>query len=360
MASALFPHRTSGYKPFLGWFCAFALLWTILLLKAGGFTTSIQAGMVFLDWPLSHGSVNPEGWLHDRDMLAEHSHRLLGTIVGLLVIGIFGWLLVREGRRWVRWLGLAALILVVVQGLAGGARVLFDQLNTQADSNLVAQTFRVIHACLAQVFFCVLATIAIALSRPWIERRAGLRAPVDRATRFLGIAACAGLFLQLLAGALVRHNYAALAIPTFPWSSSQSTLLPLAWSFPVTVHFIHRAGALVVTVALLAFAWKLWRSRATGFGQKVGAGAMVAALAFQIFLGALTVLTLKNEYVATLHMLVGAFMLAGTWVLTFSCHRLATAERFAGRPVAGTGPGLLEVAEPEGASDRPAQGVARA
>lgn len=322
MASPIFPHRTSGYKPFLAWFCAFALLWTILLLKAGGFTTSIHAGMVFLDWPLSHGSVNPEGWLQDRDMMAEHSHRLLGAKVGLLVMVIFGWLLYREDRRWLRWLGAAALILVIVQGLVGGARVVFDQLNTQADHNLVAQTFRVIHACLAQIFFCVLATIAIAVSRPWIERQAGLRAPVDLTTRIWGIATCVALFLQLLIGALVRHNYAALAIPTFPWSSSMNTILPLAWSFPVTVHFMHRVGAIVVSVILLTFAWRLWRSNATGKGYKLGSIALVTTLAFQIFLGALTVLTLKNEYVATLHMLIGAFMLASAWLLTFASFRL--------------------------------------
>lgn len=332
MASSRFPHRTSGYKPLLAWFCAFALLWTILLLKAGGFTTSIHAGMVFLDWPLSQGSVNPEGWLQNRDMMAEHSHRLLGAKVGLLVMGIFGWLLFREERRWLRWLGAAALILVVVQGLVGGGRVLFDQLNTQADHNLVAQTFRVIHACLAQIFFCVLATIAVAASRPWIERQAGLRKPMDRTTQILGIAACVALFLQLLVGALVRHNYAALAIPTFPWSSSLDTILPLSWTFPVTVHFIHRVGAIVVTIVLLAFAWRLWRSSATGTGYKIGCVALIGTLAFQIFLGALTVLTLKNEYVATLHMLIGAFMLASAWILTFASFRLPDSHEIEGQP----------------------------
>jgi len=322
MPSSRFPNRTSGYKPFLAWFCFLALIWTILLLKAGGFTTSIHAGMVFLDWPLSHGSVNPEGWLTDRDMRAEHSHRLLGAKVGVLVMILLGWLLVREERRWLRWLGAAALILVIVQGLVGGARVVFDQLNTQADHNLVAQTFRVIHACLAQIFFCVLATIAVAVSRPWIQRQAGLRGPVESKVRLLGLAACAGLFLQLLIGALVRHNYAALAIPTFPWSSPMNTLLPLSWTFPITIHFAHRVGAIVVTVLVVAFAWKLWRSRATGPVYSVAAGGLMAMLAFQIFLGALTVLTMKNEYVATLHMLIGAFMLAITWILTFMCFRL--------------------------------------
>lgn len=325
MASSSFPHRTSGYKPFLAWFCAFALLWTILLLKAGGFTTSIQAGMAFLDWPLSHGSVNPEGWMFDRDERAEHSHRLLGMLVGKMTIVIFLILLLREERAWLRRLGRISLLLVILQGLLGGARVRFDQLNLMTDGNVLAQSFAIAHACLAQIFFCLLATIAIAASRPWIERQAGLRDPVDRTTRLLGLAACSAIFIQLVLGALVRHNYAALAIPTFPWSSPLNTILHLSWTFPITIHFLHRVGAILVTVALIAFAWKLWRSPATGRGYNLGAAALVVMLGFQVFLGALTVLTLKNEYVATLHMLVGAFMLAATWVLTFACYRLPLA-----------------------------------
>ena len=43
--------------------CLLTLAWSVLVLQAGGFTTSIQAGMAFLDWPLSNGSVNPPGWL---------------------------------------------------------------------------------------------------------------------------------------------------------------------------------------------------------------------------------------------------------------------------------------------------------
>ena len=132
--------------------------------------------------------------------------------------------------------------------------------------------------------------------------------------------------LQLVIGAIVRHNHAALAIPTFPWSSPLNTVLPLSWTFPVSIHFAHRVGAVVVTICLLVFAWKLWRSRATGPNYLAGSVGLVAFLGVQIFLGALTVLTLKNEYVATLHMLTGAFLLALTWMLTLVCYRLPVAQ----------------------------------
>ena len=91
LMSAFTRNRTDGYKPLFFLFCLFALGWITVLLYAGGMTTSIKAGMAFLDWPLSNGSVNPAGWLTESDKMAEHSHRLLGMKIGLLSIGLFLW-----------------------------------------------------------------------------------------------------------------------------------------------------------------------------------------------------------------------------------------------------------------------------
>ena len=76
--------RTADFK--LGLFSLLFIRFVsiTLLLFAGGFTTSIKAGMAFLDWPLSNGSINPEGWLTETDKFAEHSHRLLGMQIGLI------------------------------------------------------------------------------------------------------------------------------------------------------------------------------------------------------------------------------------------------------------------------------------
>ncbi|MFN5655212.1 MAG: cytochrome oxidase assembly protein, partial [Verrucomicrobiota bacterium] len=81
--------------------CLLTLAWSVLVLQAGGFTTSIQAGMAFLDWPLSNGSVNPPGWLTEIDKFAEHSHRLAATGLGLLIVALAAGHARREPRRLV-------------------------------------------------------------------------------------------------------------------------------------------------------------------------------------------------------------------------------------------------------------------
>src|SRR5579885_3186449 len=106
--------RTRDYKRPLAIFTALASAWVFVLVTLGAFTTSIGAGMAFPDWPLSNGSLNPEGWLSNLAYLAEHSHRLSGWTMGLLTIGIVVWLHRTEERKWLRQLGWWALGIVVV------------------------------------------------------------------------------------------------------------------------------------------------------------------------------------------------------------------------------------------------------
>ena len=323
---SLKPSRTAGYKPGLAWFCALPLLVATCLLYAGGVTTSIEAGMAFLDWPLSHGSLNPEGWTQDRFMRAEHSHRLLGMAVGLLAIVLVLWTWLREERRWVRNLTRVTLLAIILQGVLGGARVRFDQLNILSNDNYLAQGFAVLHALGAQLTICLLVTIAVSASRFWIERQAGLREPVEAVVSFLGGLACFLLIIQVLIGAIVRHTGAGMAIPTFPQSTLDGNWLPLYWNWAVAVNFAHRIGAVAVTIAILVFVSKIWSSPATRHAFGRIAVAPLFLLAVQITLGATVIWTGLNEHAATFHMLFGAFLLAACWMLTFLTFRLPRTE----------------------------------
>ena len=134
--------QKSTYKPVLFWGGLITLIWITFLLYAGGFTTSIRAGMAFLDWPLSNGSINPEGWLENDDMMAEHSHRLLGMVMGLLSIGLCVAAFSTKARPQIRKLGIALVVLVVVQGLLGGLRVKLDASEPSCGTATLAWPYR--------------------------------------------------------------------------------------------------------------------------------------------------------------------------------------------------------------------------
>lgn len=307
--------RSASYQPALFAFCLFALFWVTLLLFAGGFTTTIRAGMAFLDWPLSNGSINPDGWMTEQDKLAEHGHRLLGMKVGILSILLWLWAWLRQERAVVRRLALVLLLLVILQGIMGGARVRLDWLNTQADNNLVAQVFAVSHACGAMLVLGLLVALTVLCSRQWIAGRQASET-ISQNIRYWGLAACAVLFLQLLVGAIMRHIEAGLAIARFPLASA-SSLLPAYWDFAVGINFAHRIGAIVVTVVILVYTVKIWNHSSARKTLRPALYLLPGLLILQIYLGALTVWTVRNPYVATFHHLNGAFLLASTWALTF-------------------------------------------
>lgn len=315
------PKRTDAYKPWLFAFCIFSLCWITLLLYAGGFTTTIRAGMAFLDWPLSNGSLNPQNWTQQADMLAEHSHRLLGQIIGILSLTLMFFIWLTEARVWMRRLSRILVLVVILQGLLGGARVVFDQLNLQTDSNLIAQSFAVIHACGAMVVLSLLVALTLGSSRAWIERKSGLVGRVPDSIQLWGIASTVAIFLQILVGAVMRHAEAGLAIAKFPLAQSGS-LLPAYWNLSVGIHFAHRVGAMVVTVVLLTYLSKLWASANTRSAFAAGILTVFGLLLVQVWLGAQTIWTVRNTYVTTIHHLAGAFLLASTWALTLLTYRL--------------------------------------
>ena len=309
--------RTAAYKPQLAIFAALATAWVFLIVTLGAFTTSINAGMAFPDWPLSNGSLNPKGWLGDLAMFAEHSHRLSAGVMTILTLILCLWLWRREARAWLRSLGLFAFILVVSQALVGGLRVLLDSRQVAMIDTSLGRLFAMLHACLAQLFVCSLIAIAISLSRRWIDRPLRVGAGVRR----IGRVCCALLFLQLGIAAVMRHSFAGLAIPFFPWSTASGGLLPAVWGFKVAIHFAHRAMALVLGLAVAAFALAIWREREASVEMRAGASLLLGLFGLQILFGAYIIWSYRDPAITTGHVLVGALILATAFCLTWLAHR---------------------------------------
>jgi cytochrome c oxidase assembly protein subunit 15 len=319
MAHGLESRRSITHKPALAFFAAIGSIWVFLLVTLGAFTTSIGAGMAFPDWPLSHGSINPDGWLQDVSMFAEHSHRLSGMMMGFITIGLAVWLWRREERAWVRQLGFWALGIVILQGVIGGQRVTLNAIDVPWFHMSLGELLRIPHGILAQVYVCVLIAIAAACSKSWIERAK----PLGPAVRRAGLVCTALMFVQLVIATTMRHNAAGLAIHTFPFSTPppDNAWLPSEWNFRVAIHFAHRVMALVLAFALTWFAWVIRRDPASTVAMKGGASALISLLVLQILLGAQIIWTVRRADVTTGHVVVGAVTLAVTFWLTWMAYR---------------------------------------
>ena len=310
--------RTATYKPALAWFAALGSAWVFVLVALGAFTTTIGAGMAFPDWPLSNGSINPHGWLTEIDKFAEHSHRLSGTVMGLITIMLAVWLHRREERAWLRKLGWWALAIVIVQGVIGGKRVLLDTHSVPGFEMGLGQMLRLPHGMLAQVYVCVLFAIVAGLSRPWVQNTLGTS---GTRVRSLGLWCVALLFVQLAVAVTMRHNQAGLAIETFPFSTPEGALLPTAWGYRVALQFAHRVLAAVIGVAILVYSHFLWRERFLAPLLRAASFLLVGLTGLQIILGAQVIWTGRSITMTTGHVLVGALTLATTFLVVFLTRR---------------------------------------
>ena len=130
------------------------------LITLGGQVTTKVAGMAVPDWPGTFGhNMFTFPWSQMTAcalVFLEHSHRLVAAGVGLITLGVMAWVWSTTHDRWARGLSLAASILVVIQGIIGGQRVL-----------QVEWILGLLHGCLAQIYLAVAGSLALALSRFW-------------------------------------------------------------------------------------------------------------------------------------------------------------------------------------------------
>jgi cytochrome c oxidase assembly protein subunit 15 len=166
---------------------------TLLLVVAGGLVTSRDAGLSVPDWPLSYGKLMPP---MEGGILYEHGHRMVATTVGLFTIVSMLWLLRAESRRWLRWLGVAALAAVIAQGILGGLTVIY----------LLPWWISTSHACLAQLFFSTTVAIALFTSHWWIGGLREIEEDPRYPIRTISLLAPFCVLAQLALGAAARHK----------------------------------------------------------------------------------------------------------------------------------------------------------
>ena len=281
---------------------------TVLLIAAGGMVTSTGSGLSVPDWPTTYGW-NMFTFPLDKmvgGIRYEHSHRLIASTVGFLTIVLAAWTWRVEPRRWVRWLAVACLCAVILQGLLGGLTVLL----------LLPPAVSIGHAGLAQIFFCLTLTLALVLSPGW--QHAGPSVD-DLTLRRIAALTTTAIYVQIILGAAMRHTNAGLAIPDFPLAFGH--FIPPHWDSRIAVHFAHRVGAVVVSLAIFATAAHVLHHHRDR-GELVRPAALLLLLVcVQVALGGFVVLSGKQPVINTAHVVNGALVLGTSLVLTLRSFR---------------------------------------
>ena len=289
------------------WFLAAS---TLVLITAGAMVTSTGSGLAVPDWPNTYGHFmfafpmkNMVGGI-----LYEHGHRMIASAVGFFTIILAIWIWKVDPRRWMRRLGFIALAAVIVQGVLGGITVLY----------FLPAPVSVAHAGLAEIFFCLTVAIAVFTSPRWLNPPT---APADdRTLRRLTTFTTGLVFVQILVGAAMRHTGAGLAIPDFPLAFGR--LVPHVWNQGVALHYAHRVGAVLVTLAIVAVAGHVFYHHRRRRELVRPASLLLVLVASQVTLGALVVLTGRHEIINSAHLANGALVLVTSLVLTLNSSRM--------------------------------------
>jgi len=193
---------TSTYNPGVHRFSVFVVIWTVLLFVAGALVTSKDAALSVTDWPTSHGTlVPPLSSLQGGDFF-EFSHRAVAGGLGIFVLVLAVLLWAKENRKWLRWLGIVAVLGVAVQAILGGQVVI----------RLLHYWLPVIHACFAQVVFGAVVGIAVFTSKWWVSERPQLEDNGSPSIHSLTMLNAAVIYVQVILGAGFRHK----EIPVWP------------------------------------------------------------------------------------------------------------------------------------------------
>jgi cytochrome c oxidase assembly protein subunit 15 len=163
-------------------------------------------------------------------------------------------------------------------------------------------------------------------------------APSNIVSRRLACIGLIALAVQIALGGWTSTNYAAIACPDFPtcqaswWPDMDFGKAFVLWHSPtmnyeggvlgnparIAIHFTHRLGALIATVALLLTA--LWTLRERSLARaRAAAIAVLAALLLQLLLGISMVVKGFPLWLATAHNGGAALLLLATLALN---HRL--------------------------------------
>jgi cytochrome c oxidase assembly protein subunit 15 len=118
----------------------------------------------------------------------------------------------------------------------------------------------------------------------------------------------------------MRHTNAGLAIPDFPLMFGH--LIPDHWDPKIAIHFAHRCGALLVSLAVLATSGHVWYHHRSRKELVRPATLIVCLVAVQVTLGALTVLSQRDVWINSLHVVCGALVLTTSLVLTLRTWRV--------------------------------------
>jgi heme A synthase len=221
---------------------------TLALLFAGANVTTTRSGDAVPTWPEPFWPKDPT-----LPAIIELTHRYAVPMVAIAAIAV-AWLARRDERAAVRKLAWIGVALVFAQAALGGVRVLLVSKGVAENPAWI----KIVHAAVAEAFFCVAVALMTLVSPSW---RATRRRDLDTSAMSLMRTGTLGvmlLFVQAVLGAFGRHDvlprevHALFALPALVVVAK--IVLVGGWDVPEDAREIRRPAGLLGVLAAVQIA----------------------------------------------------------------------------------------------------------
>ena len=275
---------------------------TYALVVLGGVVRVSGSGLGCPDWPLCHGRLLPPLNLH---AIIEYSHRTTASLTSTLVVltAAVAWLAWRK-RRDLVIPATVALVLLIVQVVLGAITV-----RLELPPMIVLAHLATAMALLGAV--CVTAVAAL------VPAPAGA---VDRVAMWRTLAAAGGTYLLIISGSLVVGSGASGACNAWPLCGGGFSF---AFDGLPAIQLLHRGIAgLIGLLIVLSLVSLLARYRSQP-AVRATVALTLAALAFQVAVGAAVVTLHLPAALRGLHLALASAVWAGMVILAVMVRRLS-------------------------------------
>ena len=289
---------------------------TYALVVLGGVVRVSGSGLGCPDWPLCHGRLLPPLDVH---AIIEYSHRTTASLTSALVVltAVVAWVAWRK-RRDIVVPATVALVLLVVQVLLGAITV-----RLELPPMIVLAHLATAMALLAAV--CVTATTV------WFPDNASNA----RRARTAPLASAGGAGVLILSGSLVVGSGASGSCNAWPLCGRGFSL---AFDGYPAIQLLHRGLAAAVGLMIIAILLALLNRYREERAVRATVALTLAALAFQVAVGAAVVTLHLPAALRGLHLALASAVWAGTVVLAVIADRLPAARGSVGVTDAGHAP----------------------
>jgi len=307
----------------------------------GAYVRLSDAGLGCPDWPGCFGQITapdeamdiaraseafPHIEIDSGKAWKEMLHRYFASALGLLILvmAFLAWKNREDTHQQVK-LPFILVGLVIFQGLLGMWTV----------TQLVRPTIVTLHLLTGLLTLSALFWVFIKHKKPWQNKLISME--IDSTVKLLAMISVFILTIQIFLGGWTSTNYVALYCPDFP--TCQGRWLPetnfseafvffkdptvnyeggsLSLSAGVTVHFLHRVGAIITAVALISLSILLLIRSINPILRKLSL-LLLALLTIQISLGIANVVMVLPIPIAVSHNAVAAALLLTLLLINYT------------------------------------------